>query len=251
MRCVIVDDEPLAREGIQILLRAYPEMELAGCFNNAAAAEAFLLLNPVELVFLDIRMPGITGLEFAKGLGLSTMVIFITAHVEYALDSYEVDAIDYLVKPIHPERFQKAISKALSYHHLLVQEKNDTSIEFGAHDFLFIRADRQFVKVDFKSLLFIEGLKDYVILHLSDQKLMTAMNLKAIHQKLPKGLFIRVSKSYIVNTAYIKVFDNNTIYIGEHEIPIGNNYRNSFFDTFVNQNQLGRIVSGRLKNNDL
>lgn len=233
MKCLIIDDEPLAREGVRLHLKGYSDLELAGCFNNAAGAAAYLLLNPVDLVFLDIRMPGINGIDFARSLSNNTMVIFITAHVEYALESYEVDAIDYLVKPIHPERFQKAISKALSYFNLLLQEKNNTSIEFGSQAFLFVRADRQFVKVDFKNLLFIEGLKDYVILHLSDQKLMTAMNLKAIHQKLPQELFIRVSKSYIVNTAYIKVFDNNNIYIGEQEIPIGNNYRDFFFETFV------------------
>lgn len=235
MKCIIVDDEPLARQGIQLQLRSYPEIELVGCFNHALAAEAFLMLNPVDLVFLDIRMPGVNGIQFAKSLGGTTMVIFVTAHVEYALDSYEVDAIDYLVKPIQPIRFQKAISKAFNYHQLLQQEKNDSAIEFGSQSFMFVRADRQFVKVDFKNLLFIEGLKDYVILHLDNQKLMTAMNLKSIHQKLPQDLFIRVSKSYIVNLVYIRIFDNNSIYINEYEIPIGNNYRNFFFETLVKQ----------------
>lgn len=239
MKCVIIDDEPLAREGIRLRLKDYPMLELAGCFNNAAAAESYLKLNPVELIFLDIRMPGINGIDFARALGKTTMVIFITAHVEYALESYEVDAVDYLVKPIHPERFQRAVTKAISYLSLQ-QFKNDHSLEFVDQDFLFVRSERQFFKVYFKDLLFVEGLKDYVILHLDGQRLITAMNLKTIHQKLPEHLFIRVSKSYIVNTAEIRLFDNNNIYINENEIPIGNNYRTFFFETFVNKRLLNR-----------
>ncbi|MBE9600008.1 LytTR family DNA-binding domain-containing protein [Pedobacter sp. MC2016-24] len=240
MKCLIVDDEPLARAGVRIHLKDYPALELVGCFNRAADAAAYLLLNPVDLIFLDIQMPGVSGIDFARSLGKTTMVIFITAHVEYALESYEVDAIDYLVKPIHPERFQRAVTKAIGYSALLTQQNLGNSIEFADPDFLFVRSERQFLKVYFKELLFIEGLKDYVILHLKDQRLMTAMNLKAIHQKLPEHLFIRVSKSYIVNTAQIKVFDNNSIYINENEIPIGNNYRSFFFETFVNNKLLNR-----------
>jgi DNA-binding LytR/AlgR family response regulator len=234
MKCLIVDDEPLARENIMIHLQQYPEMELCGCFNNATAAAGYMLLNPVDLVFLDIRMPGINGIEFARSLGRKTMVIFVTAFAEYALDSYEVDAVDYLVKPLHTERFQKAIAKAMVYKDLL-DHQGESRIEFSAQDFIFVRAERQFFKVNFKDLIFIEGLKDYVILHLPDQKLLTAMNLKAIHQKLPSALFIRVSKSYIVNVSQIRVFDNNTIYIDQNEIPIGNNYRDFFFENFVNK----------------
>ncbi len=234
MKCLIVDDEPLARENIMIHLQQYPEMELCGCFNNATAAAGYLLLNPVDLVFLDIRMPGINGIEFARSLGRKTMVIFVTAFAEYALDSYEVDAVDYLVKPLHTERFQQAIAKAMVYKDLL-DHQGESRIEFSAQDFIFVRAERQFFKVNFKDLIFIEGLKDYVILHLQDQKLLTAMNLKAIHQKLPSALFIRVSKSYIVNVSQIRIFDNNTIYIDQNEIPIGNNYRDFFFENFVNK----------------
>jgi DNA-binding LytR/AlgR family response regulator len=231
MKCLIVDDEPLARKGVQLQLKKYPELELAGCFNNAAAAAAYLLLNPVELIFLDIRMPGINGLDFARSLGKQTLVIFITAFAEYALDSYEVDAIDYLVKPIHPERFDKAVMKALAYEKL-IRESGDTAIEF-VPDYLLVRSERQFVRIALDELQFIEGLKDYVILHLKDQKVITAMNLKQIHQKLPQERFLRVSKSYIVNASFVKVFDNNTVYIGGNEVPIGNSFREGFFERFV------------------
>ncbi|EHQ26111.1 LytR/AlgR family response regulator transcription factor [Mucilaginibacter paludis] len=231
MKCLIVDDEPLARKGVQLHLKKYPELELAGCFNNAAAAAAYLLLNPVGLIFLDIRMPGGNGLYFARSLGRQTMVIFITAFAEYALDSYEVDAIGYLVKPIHAERFDKAVLKALAYERLF-SESRDTSVEF-VPDHLLVRSDRQFIRVALDELQYIEGLKDYVILHLKDQKIITAMNLKQIHQKLPQERFLRVSKSYIVNTSFIKTFDNNAIYIGSNEVPIGNSFRDAFFETFV------------------
>jgi len=231
MKCLIVDDEPLARKGVQLHLKKYPELELAGCFNNATAAAAYLQLNPVGLVFLDIRMPGINGLDFARSLGRETLIIFITAFAEYALDSYEVDAIDYLVKPIHAERFDRAVLKALAYERLF-RESDDTAIEF-VPDHLLVRSDRQFIRLALDDLQYIEGLKDYVILHLNGQKIITAMNLKQIHQKLPQDRFLRVSKSYIVNAAFVKVFDNNTIYIGDSEVPIGNSFRESFFETFV------------------
>jgi DNA-binding LytR/AlgR family response regulator len=231
MKCLIVDDEPLARKGVQLHLKKYPELELAGCFNNAAAASAYLLLNPVGLIFLDIRMPGTSGLDFARSLGKQTLVIFITAFAEFALDSYEVDAIGYLVKPIHPERFDKAVMKALVYERLL-RESSDAAIEF-VPDHLLVRSERQFIRIALDELQFIEGLKDYVILHLKDQKVITAMNLKQIHGKLPQDRFLRVSKSYIINASFVKVFDNNAIYIGESEVPIGNGFREAFFETFV------------------
>ncbi|RKR82125.1 LytTR family two component transcriptional regulator [Mucilaginibacter gracilis] len=236
MKCLIVDDEPLARKGVQLHLKKYPELELAGCFNNATAAAAYLLLNPVGLIFLDIRMPGINGLEFARSLGKQTMVIFITAFAEYALDSYEVDAIGYLVKPIHPERFDKAVLKALAYERLF-RESPDAAIEF-VPDHLLVRSERQFIRIALDELQFIEGLKDYVILYLNDQKVITAMNLKQIHQKLPQERFLRVSKSYIVNTSFVKTFDNNAIYIGENEVPIGNAFRDAFFEIFVRQKMI-------------
>jgi DNA-binding LytR/AlgR family response regulator len=235
MKCLIVDDEPLARKGVQLHLKKYPELELVGCFNNATAATSYLQLNPVGLIFLDIRMPGINGMDFARSLRKQTLVIFITAFAEYALDSYEVDAIDYLVKPIHPERFDKAVMKALAYEKL-IRESGNTAIEF-VPDYLLVRSERQFVRIALDELQFIEGLKDYVILHLKGRKVITAMNLKQIHQKLSQDRFIRVSKSYIVNALFIKVFDNNTVYIGHNEVPIGNSFREAFFERFVKNNQ--------------
>ena len=129
MKCIIVDDEPIARKGIRSLVARMPELELMEMFNNASSAAIYLTSHPVDLVFLDVQMPGITGIEFARNIPKNTLIIFTTAYTEYALDSYEVDAVDYLVKPIEFERFQKAVNKAINYHALLVTGEKETNIE--------------------------------------------------------------------------------------------------------------------------
>lgn len=204
MNCIIVDDEPLAREAIELLVKEVSYLTLTSTFNNAASAAKFMNENPVDLIFLDIQMPGITGIEFARTIPKKTLIIFTTAYSEYALDSYEVDAIDYLIKPVDPERFKKAAEKALSYHSLLMQEEKE-NIEPVADEYFFVKSDRKYFKVNFEDILFVEGLKDYVILQLSEQRI----------------------------TAHIEAFDNNDIFIKNYEIGIGNSYRDSFFEEFV------------------
>jgi DNA-binding LytR/AlgR family response regulator len=240
MNCIIVDDEPLAREGIRLLVSNNQQLTLMGAFSSALAAGDFLTGNKVDLIFLDIQMPGINGITFAKTVPSNTLVIFTTAFSEYALDSYEVDAIDYLVKPVVGERFQKAVQKALSYHSLLEMTDNSNEIETFSDDFIFVKADRRIFKVHFEDIGFIEGLKDYVVIHTPAQKIITAMNIKTIYDQLPKKHFIRVSKSYIVNFRHIASFDNNTIFIQGQEIPIGNSYRAYFFDEFVSKKLIRR-----------
>lgn len=232
MNCIIVDDEPLAREAIELLVKDIDYLTLAGTFNNASAAARYMEQNTVDLIFLDIQMPGITGIEFAKTISRRTLIVFTTAYSEYALDSYEVDAIDYLIKPVEPERFRKAADKALAYSSLLMQDEKE-NIEPAADDYFFVKSDRKYFKVNFEDILFVEGLKDYVILQLEEQRIITRMNLKAMNELLPKSLFLRVNKSYIVNTAHIEAFDNNDIFIKTHEIAIGSSYRDSFFEEFV------------------
>lgn len=232
MNCIIVDDEPLAREAIELLVKDIDYLRLAGTFNNASAAARYMEQNAVDLIFLDIQMPGITGIEFAKTISRRTLIIFTTAYSEYALDSYEVDAIDYLIKPVEPERFRKAADKALAYSSLLMQDEKE-NIEPAADDYFFVKSDRKYFKVNFEDILFVEGLKDYVILQLEEQRIITRMNLKAMNELLPKSLFLRVNKSYIVNTARIEAFDNNDIFIKTHEIAIGSSYRDGFFEEFV------------------
>ncbi|MEN7551289.1 LytTR family DNA-binding domain-containing protein [Rapidithrix thailandica] len=234
MNCIIVDDEPLAREAIQLLIHETGQLNLLGAFNSALSATRFLDEQAVDLIFLDIQMPNMTGLEFARNIPKSTLVVFTTAYTEYALDSYEVDAIDYLVKPIESARFQKAVDKAVSYHSLLLTEEKENIGKIES-EYFFVKSERRFFKVNFKEILFIEGLKDYVILQLAERRIITKMNLKTIHEQLPKNTFFRVNKSYIVNTLHIDSFDNNDIFIQAYEIAIGNSYREAFFEEFMNK----------------
>lgn len=238
MNCIIIDDEPLARQGMQMHIKNMPNLTLVGSFSNPMDATSTLQHNTIDLIFLDINMPEINGLDYVKTLVSSPLIIFATAYPQYALDSYELDAIDYLVKPIRFERFVKAVNKAQNYLDLLQKDTNKTEIERINDDFIFIKADRKYFKIAFKDILYIEGLKDYVILHTPERKVITAMNLKTIFDKLPPSLFARISKSYIVNTTHIVSIDNFTVFLNKLELPIGQNFREDFFRTFVE----GKIV---------
>jgi len=236
MNCIIVDDEPLAREGMLLLLRDIPELNILGCFNGAKKAKEFMVDNQVELIFLDIQMPGINGLEFAESISEKTLIIFTTAYSQYALKSYEVDAIDYLVKPIIRQRLEKSIKKAFSYHELLSNKEEKSTLESLETDYMLVKSDRKFHKILFKDIVYVEGLKDYVVVYVNDNKIITAMNLKTISQHLPENIFIRVSKSYLVNSSYIESFDNHTIYIKATEIPIGEVFRKKFLEQYLGKN---------------
>ncbi len=240
MNCIIIDDEPLAREAIEILISQTNDLNLIGSFNNPDAAAIFIKSNTVELIFLDIQMPGINGIEFARTIPKETFVIFTTAYSEFAIDSYEVDAIDYLIKPVKLERFQKAVEKAHAYSKLLKANYVDNNIEQVTDAYFFVKSDRRIFKIYFNHILFIQGLKDYVVMHTENQKVITAMNIKTINDQLPKDMFVRVSKSYIINTKHISSVDNNTVYIGTNEIPIGNIFRDFFFNEYVTKKILSR-----------
>ncbi|RXM50414.1 MULTISPECIES: LytR/AlgR family response regulator transcription factor [unclassified Chryseobacterium] len=233
MNCIIVDDEPLARAEMRSLISETSNIDILGEFSNAPSALDFFKDNEVDLIFLDIEMPMVTGLEFVEMLPKRSLIIFTTAYSQYALKSYELEAVDYLLKPIDPQRLEKAINKAVLYTELLSNDTIKNTVESNTADFLFIKADRRFYKISFSDIKFIEGLKDYVVIHTKQQKLITAMNLKTIHQKISGENFIRVSKSYVVNADYIDSFDNHNIYIEEAEIPIGEVYKTEFFTKYA------------------
>lgn len=232
MTCIIVDDEPIARKGVKNLVAQIPQLELLGAFNSAEVAAVFMAKTPVDLIFLDIRMPGISGMEFAKRIPRRTLIIFTTAYSDYALDSYEVDAIDYLVKPIDPARFRKAVDKAMVYQALLLEEeqKHMDSVE---EEYIFVKSDRRFFKVTLRDVLFIEGLKDYVIIQMQTQRIITRMPVKTMHELLPKQRFLRVSRSYIVNRDQIDSFDSHDVFLKTYEIAIGNAYREAFLEEML------------------
>lgn len=233
MNCIIIDDEPLARSEMRSLIAEISNIDILGEFSNAPSALEFLKDNDVDLIFLDIEMPMVTGLEFAEMLPKKSLIVFTTAYSQYALKSYELEAVDYLLKPIDPQRLEKAIEKAILYTELLSKDTVKNTVESNTADFLFIKAERRFYKISFSDIKFIEGLKDYVVIHTKQQKLITAMNLKTIHQKISGETFIRVSKSYVVNMNFIDSFDNHNIYIEDSEIPLGEVYRAEFFTKFA------------------
>lgn len=225
IRCIIVDDEPIARKGMKRLVEKRHELELAAMFDSASSATSWIEENDVDLIFLDIEMPGVSGIEFARQVPSECMVVFTTAYSEYALDGFEVDALDYLVKPIDPVRFNRAVDRAISYKQLI--EEADNREQPPELEYIIVKADRKYVRLRVKDILYVEGLKDYVIIHLPDRKIVTRMTVKAMEDTLPRHTFLRVSKSYIVNKEKIDSFDNNDVSIGDAEISIGLSYRES------------------------
>lgn len=232
MRYIIVDDEPIARKGIKKMVDQIPQLELLGNFNSAETASEFLKRTPIDLIFLDIRMSGINGLEFARSIPKLTLIIFTTAFSQYAVDSYEVDAIDYLVKPIDPKKLKKAVDKAIHYHTLLLAE-NKKDLDQTQEDYIIVKSDRRFFKIQHHDILFIEGLKDYVIIQLQNERIITRMLVKQIHEILPQQLFLRINRSFIVNKSHINSFDNNDVFIKDYEIGIGSAYKNSFLECML------------------
>lgn len=226
MKCLIVDDEPIARRGLKRLVEAHPQLELCGMAANADEAAAFMATDIVDLVLLDIQMPGLTGIEFARQIPHDTLVIFTTAYSEYAVESYQVDAVDYLLKPIDPGRFDRAVSKAADFHTMLKKEAEPADSSRPTADFIIVKADRRYHRVMHVDILYIEGLKDYVIIHLRDgRRLVSRMTIKGMEESLPADMFLRVNKSNIVNIGEVESFDNNDIFIRDTEISIGQAFR--------------------------
>jgi len=233
MNCIIVDDEPLGRKAIQLLVKETSILKLLGSFVDTDTAGKFILENPVDVVFLDIRMPDIDGIEFAKSIPKKTLVIFTTAYPEYAVDSYALDAIDYLLKPIELKRFQKAVEKACDYFLLLSGKSQKSQLETISQNHILVKSNRRYYRILFENILFIEALKDYVIIQTNEQKIITKTTLTAINEQLPPDIFMRVNKSYIVNLKRIDSFDTSDIFIEKYEIPIGNMYKDLFFEKVI------------------
>lgn len=242
MNCIIIDDEPLARKGMELLVGEYTDIQILGSFSNAMDARQFLNKNNVDLLFLDINMPEVTGLEMLKTLITKPLVIITTAYPQYALDSYELDVIDYLVKPIRTDRFLKAIGKAEYQYELRKQtemkaSKSDASSQ---EDFIFVKTGKTIVKVNFEDILYIEGLKDYVLIFTSTEKIIAGMNMKAIEAQLPASHFKRINKSYIINILHIKSIENDSLMIGGKELTIGKIFKDEFYQEVIEKNLLKR-----------
>jgi len=224
LRCLAIDDEPLALELLEDNIKQVPYLELAGKCNNALEALKFLQQQSVDLIFLDIQMPGLTGLQFIQSLTQKPMIILVTAYEKFALEGFNLDVIDYLVKPVAFDRFLKACNKALELQNLRAKK----SIEEPA-DYFFVNVEYSLVKVEFADIRWIEGLKDYIKIFLrsTPKPVVTRMSIKSLEEQLPASKFIRVHKSYIVSIAAITSVRKSSVFIGTEEIPIGDNYKDA------------------------
>lgn len=226
MKAIAIDDEPLALELIEAYCNDLINIQLIETFTNTKNAKIFLQNNAIDLIFLDIQMPNISGLEFYKNLIDKPLVIFTTAYSNYALQGFELSAIDYLLKPFDFERFQKAVLKAHEYHSLTIKKKENL--------FLFVRADYALIKIDFQEIIFLESIDDYIKIHLLEKKpIMTLGTLKSMEEKLPNNLFARVHRSYIVSLNKIESVKGKTIQIYHSEIPLSKKYETEFYKLYA------------------
>ena len=229
IRCHIIEDEPMASKLLQLYVGKLPGLELIAVSDNPLHALESLKTNTVDLLFLDIRMPEMTGLSLLEVLQHRPLAILTTAFSEFALESYELDVVDYLKKPITFERFVKAVGKAEQRLQLSEPAKERSS---GA-DYIFVKEGTRFVKVNIAEILFIEGLKNYVAIHTVTQKIVSLQRLKALEEQLPADKFIRVHNSYIIAKGAISSVKENEICVGAAKFPIGETYLRSFMD-FIN-----------------
>jgi len=229
IKCIIVEDETLAQQVIQSHLQKINSFELVAICNNAIEAKEILSKQEVDLIFLDIQLPGMTGLNFLRSLENPPLVVLTTAYAEYALESYEFNVIDYLLKPISFERFSKTVNK-LSVGRLFNQPLKDIE---NINDHIFIKSNNKFFKVNFSEIVYIESMKDYLKIHTTDYKLITHQTMNDMEKILPAKQFIRIHKSYIVSLAFIKTIYGNSVEMGNTTLPIGINYKEKVMSFIV------------------
>ncbi|MDO9375735.1 MAG: LytTR family DNA-binding domain-containing protein [Ferruginibacter sp.] len=222
LKCIAIDDEPLAFLVISKLAKAFPVLNLVATFDDPISGAEFLRLNPVDLLFIDINMPDINGLQLVRSLQEKPMIIFTTAHKQFALDSYELDAIDYLLKPIDAERFKKAINKAVDYHAFKHAKPA------GQEEVIYIRSEYRLMKLNLEEIEYIESMEDYCRIHLvSGKPLMTLTTLKALLEKLPGERFKRIHRSYVIATNKVRSVVNKKVTLQTTELPVSSSYLSS------------------------
>ena len=236
IRCAVVDDEPLALGLMASYVKKTPFLELVGSYSSAVQAMQEMHDHPVDLLFLDIQMPELNGLDYSRMLPPQTRVVFTTAFNQYAIDGYRVNALDYLLKPISYPDFLQAANKAQEWFKLVEQskqpqpEKAEKTEKTEEIESIFVKSDYKLIKIELKDILYIEGLKDYVKIYEDNlpKPIMTLMTMKAMEEMLPSNRFMRVHRSYIVNKEKIRVIEHNRIVFGKTYIPIGDNYKQAF-----------------------
>ena len=234
IRCLIVDDEPLAREGMEKLVNDAGIFQLVATCNNALEANKILATEKIDLMFLDIQMPGMRGLDFLKSLQTKPLVIITTAYPNFALEGFELNVLDYLVKPITAESFMKAVNRARE-----VLVSRETGGGETGNDFFFIRSANSYEKVYFNDILFVEASQNYMTVHTVKGKLMALITIKSLEEQLPVRKFLRIHKSYIISLEKVTSLRGNEVIIGAHKIPIGKNYKEQILK-IVNERLIGK-----------
>ncbi|NAS30792.1 response regulator [Flavobacteriaceae bacterium R38] len=223
-KCLIIDDEPLAIQVIETHLKQFSDLELVATFEKPLEAFELLKTEKVDLIFLDIEMPILSGIDFIKSLSNSPKIILTTAYRNYALEGYELDIVDYLLKPISFKRFFKAINKYRRFNND-IESESIINTEKTNNDHLYVNSNKKFIKINFEDILYIESIKDYIRIHLSDKSVITKDAISNFEKKLPVS-FLRTHRSYIINTTKITAFTKLDIEIDNKEIPIGASYKN-------------------------
>ncbi|SHM52641.1 LytR/AlgR family response regulator transcription factor [Mucilaginibacter sp. OK098] len=237
INCVIIDDEPLAREGLANYVREVDFLTLSGTGENPLELLPLLDRQTVDLVFLDIQMPKMNGIEFLKILQKPPMVVITTAYPSYALEGFQLNVLDYLLKPVTFERFFKAASKARDYHRLLMKSFSNDAAVTEPDDYFFIKCGSKYEKIPFEEILYVEGMQNYVNIYTLKGKYVTMLSLKNLEENLDQKAFIRVHKSYIVAIGKIDGIEGNEIFIQNNRIPISRNYRDQV---------IGQVVTKKL-----
>lgn len=245
LNVLIVDDEPLALDVLETYVGQMPDLHLVKRCSNALEANEALKAHQIDLMFLDIQMPQLTGIDFVKTLIHPPMVVFTTAYPNYAIQGFDLNVLDYLLKPISLDRFMKAVNKALEQAELSKRDSDTgtpaTSPQNDGLDFFFVKADKKLVKVNFEDIIYIEGLKDYVIIRLQTGRVITLQTMKSLEDRLPKGRFKRIHRSYIVAMDKIMAIEGNMIEVMEKDrpklLPIGKNYRDELLE-MIDKNRL-------------
>ncbi len=233
MNCLIIDDEPLAVELLEDFVSKVPFLKLAATCSNGIEAISIVKGNNIDLIFTDIEMPDFSGIEFIKALDVKPLFIFTTAYSHYAIEGFNLNAVDYLVKPIPFHRFLTAVNRAQEVFLMKGKEERvvvpQTTTLVEPSNFIFVKADYENIKLNLDDIKYIEGLKDYIKIYSNSHKpILTLSSFKKIEEKLPVNLFVRVHRSYIVSLKYIHSVQRNRILIDEVRIPIGNNYKDDF-----------------------
>src|SRR5688572_7663312 len=225
IKFIIVDDEPLAIEIVESYVSRIDQLHLQGTFRNAVQAFAYLQEHTVDLIFLDIQMPKLSGIEFLKTLKNPPKVIFTTAFRDYAIDGFDLEVIDYLLKPIPFERFLKAVAKVM-HQQTATPAQPTKKADASADDYVYFKVDKKMIKTKMAAVLFIESVKDYVKVRTDEKEIITQQKISYLEESLPQQQFLRIHRSFIVNIDKIDAYSATDVEIGKHSIPIGRNYKN-------------------------